>query len=136
MVFEEALFERSESHRWRADRVRVEDIHNVGHPRRDAKIYDRTTHSEKPDGYWDKVAERVMLNFAENHSIFRATSAIERGELRSREKGKKFAHFNGSEEIIELVLLISLRSSRSGQRTVHKFLELQENLMIMNIWRR
>ena len=47
----------------------------------------------------------MWLNFAESsHPIFRATSALERGELRSREKGKKSFHFNGSEENIELIL--------------------------------
>ena len=48
---------------------------------------------------------RMMLNFAESgHPIFRATSALERVELRSKEKGKKSIHFNGCEETIELIL--------------------------------
>ena len=47
------------------------------------------TYFVKPDGDWDKTAERMMLNLAESgHPIFRATSALERGEsaqyLRSR----------------------------------------------------
>ena len=43
-VFGTSLFERSESHRWRADGVEdIPRIHNVGNPRRDSKIYDRTT---------------------------------------------------------------------------------------------
>ena len=47
----------------------------------------------------------MMLNFAESgHPIFRATSALERGGLRSKEKGKKSIHFHGSEETIELIL--------------------------------
>ena len=63
------------------------------------------THSEKPDGKWDKTAEKMMLNFAQSgHRIFRATSALERGELRSKGKGKKSIHFNGSEANIELTL--------------------------------
>ena len=46
-----------------------------------------------------------MLNIAESsHPVFRATSAMERGELRSKEKGKKSIHFNGSEENIEWIL--------------------------------
>ena len=37
-------------------------------------------YSDKPDGDWDKTAERRMLNFAESgHHIFRATSALKRG---------------------------------------------------------
>ena len=47
----------------------------------------------------------MMLNFAESgHPIFRDTSALERGELRSKAKGKKSIHFNGSEENIDLIL--------------------------------
>ena len=47
-------------------------------------------YSDKPDGDWDKTVERMMLNFAESgHPIFRATSALERGEFRSKEKGKR-----------------------------------------------
>ena len=38
------------------------------------------------------------------HPIFRASSALERGELRSKEHGKKSIHFNGSDENIELLL--------------------------------
>ena len=46
------------------------------------------TYSDKPDGDWDKTAERMMLNFAESgHPILRASSALERGELRSKVKG-------------------------------------------------
>ena len=35
--------------------------------------------------------------------MFRASSACERGELRSKEHGKKSIHFNGSHENIELL---------------------------------
>ena len=46
-----------------------------------------------------------MLNFAESgHPVFRATSALERGELRSKGKGQKSIHFNCSEENFELIL--------------------------------
>ena len=34
------------------------------------------THTQKPDGEWDRTAESMMLNFAESrHPVFRATSA-------------------------------------------------------------
>ena len=63
------------------------------------------TCTDKPDGDWDKTAERMMLNLAESgHPKFRANSALERGESRSKEKGKKSIHFNGCEENIELIL--------------------------------
>ena len=43
MVFGKSLSQRSESNRWRADGVRVENIHYIGHSWRDSKIYDRIT---------------------------------------------------------------------------------------------
>ena len=46
-----------------------------------------------------------MLNFAESgRPVFRASSDLERGELKSTGKGVKSTHFNGSDETIELIL--------------------------------
>ena len=43
-----------------------------------------------------------MANFSgSGHPIFRASSAFERGELRSKGGDKKSIHFNGSHEPIE-----------------------------------
>ena len=45
-----------------------------------------------------------MANFSgSGHPLFRASSAFERGELRSKGAGKKSMHFNGSHENIELL---------------------------------
>ena len=47
----------------------------------------------------------MMPNFAESqHPVFRATSALGRGELKSKGVGKKAIHYNGSEETVELIL--------------------------------
>ena len=63
------------------------------------------THAHKLDGDWDRTAEDVMLNFAESgHPIFRASSALERGELKSKGGGEKSTHYNGSGETVELIL--------------------------------
>ena len=63
------------------------------------------TNTDKPDGSWDRMAEEMMLNFSGScHPIFRASSAFERGESRSKGGGKKSIHFNGSHENIELLL--------------------------------
>ena len=70
------------------------------------------TYSKKSDGDWDKTTELMMHNFAESgHTIFRAT-ALESGELRSKEKEKKSIHFNGSEENIELILRTVISSNQ------------------------
>ena len=47
----------------------------------------------------------MMLALAERiHPMFRASSALERGELRSEGGSKKTNHFNGSEPNVELIL--------------------------------
>ena len=63
------------------------------------------THDHKPDGSWDRTAQKMLLNFAETmHPIFRGTSALERVDLRSKGGGEKSIHFNGSTQNIELLL--------------------------------
>ena len=63
------------------------------------------TYTDKPDGKWDVTAEEMMIKFSEScHPIFRATSSLERGELRSKAREKKSVHFNGAPETIELFL--------------------------------
>ena len=47
----------------------------------------------------DNVAEIMMINFCESgHPVFRGSSASERGDLKSKEKGKSSTHLNGSHE--------------------------------------
>ena len=63
------------------------------------------TYDCKPDGSWNRTAEKMQLNFAgSSHPIFRCTSALERGELRSKAGGKTSIHFNRSTQNIELLL--------------------------------
>ena len=57
--------------------------------------------------------QNVMANFSESgHPIFRASSASERGELRSKEHGKKSTQLNGSDENIELLLRTVISSNQ------------------------
>ena len=62
--------------------------------------------SDKPDGNLDRTAEmRIFQTSTESgHSIFRASSAFERGELDSREHGKTSTQFNDDERIMEMLL--------------------------------
>ena len=49
---------------------------------------------DSPQGEWDKIAEKMMLEFAESgHPIFRATSPLSRGRLKSKGGGKLSIHF-------------------------------------------
>ena len=55
-------------------------------------------------GEWDTVAEIMMINFCESgHPVFRGSSALERGDLKSKGEGTLSVHFNGSDETVEAV---------------------------------
>ena len=48
-----------------------------------------STHGSRPQGEWDKVAELMMIKFAEcRHPVFRSTSPLSRGVLKSKGGGK------------------------------------------------
>ena len=54
------------------------------------------------------------MNFTDSgHPIFRASSAFERGESRSKGGRKKSIHFNGSDENIELLLRTVISANQS-----------------------
>ena len=63
-----------------------------------------STHEYKPQGEWDRVAEQMMLKFAESkHPIIRATSPMSRGTLKSKGGGKLSIHFCADGDTIETV---------------------------------
>ena len=63
------------------------------------------THTSKPNGKWDRVAEDMMINFSESgHPVFRGSSALERGALRRKGNGEVSIHFCGDDDRAELVL--------------------------------
>ena len=103
------------------------------------------TYSGKFDGVSDKTAEDMMLGFAETiNPMFRASSALERGELRCKGVGKQTIHFNGSEQNVELFLrtIISANQFRIFGAVVDMCREVSKdtmtsgNLKHMIIWRR
>ena len=58
-----------------------EDRHSSG-PGSKKKWY--STHESKPQGEWDRVAE-LMIKFGESgHPVFRSTSPLSRGVLKSK----------------------------------------------------
>ena len=74
-----------------------------------------------PQGIWDKIAERMLLEFAESGCpIFRARTPLSRGQLKSKGHGKLSTHFAAVQETIEAFFshnclcqsAQSLRSSR------------------------
>ena len=59
---------------------------------RDQKWY--SSCNERPQGEWDRVAELMMIKFGESrHPVFRATSPLSRGVLKSKGGGKLSIHF-------------------------------------------
>ena len=65
------------------------------------------THTYKPNGEWDNVAEIMMINFCESgHPVFRGSGALERGVSKSKGKGMSSIHCHGNNETVEVVLRI------------------------------
>ena len=71
-------------------------------PGSEKKCY--STLDSGPRGEWDRVAELMMLTFAERkHPVFRATSPLSRGKLKSKGGGKLSIHFCADGDTIETV---------------------------------
>ena len=82
-----------------------------------------STHESKPQGEWDRVAEQMMLTFAESkHPVFRSTSPLSRGVLKSKGGGKLSIHCCADPGTIEtfaqLFLLISSVFTEQSQKCV------------------
>ena len=64
-----------------------------------------STDKERPGGKWDRVAELMMFKFGESeHPVFRATSPLSRGTLKSAGGGKLSFPFCADGDTIETVL--------------------------------
>ena len=62
---------------------------------------------DSPQGEWDKMAEKMMVTFAESgHPVFRATSPLSRGVLKSKGGGKLSIHNCAEFATIETVFRI------------------------------
>ena len=60
--------------------------------------------ADSPQGEWDRMAENVMLTFAESgHPVFRATNPLSRGQLKSKGGGKLSIHYCADLETIKTV---------------------------------
>ena len=63
-----------------------------------------STHECKPQGEWNRVAEQMMIKFAESgHPVFRATSPLSRGTFKSKGGGKLSIHFCADGETVAAV---------------------------------
>ena len=59
---------------------------------------------DSQQGIWDKFADRMWLEFAESGCpIFRATTPLSRGHLKSKGHGKLSIHYAADQETIETI---------------------------------
>ena len=66
-----------------------------------------------PQGIWDHIAEKMLLEFAESGCpIFRATSPLSRGQLKSKGHGKLSIHFAATQATIETVSRIIVAANQ------------------------
>ena len=68
---------------------------------------------DSPQGIWDNIAEKMLLEFAESGCpIFRATTPLSRGRLRSKGHGKLSIHFGATQETIETIFRIIVSANQ------------------------
>ena len=66
-----------------------------------------------PQGAWDHIADEMLLEFAESgHPIFRATTPLSRGILKSNRHGKLSIHFTADYPTIETVFRIIISANQ------------------------
>ena len=68
---------------------------------------------DSPQGIWDKIAERMLLEFAESGCpIFLATTPLSRGQLKNKGRGKLSIHFAATQETIEAIFRIIVSANQ------------------------
>ena len=69
-----------------------------------------------PQGIWDTVAEKTLLEFAESGCpFFRATTPWSRSKLKSKGHGKMSIHFAAVQETIEAFFFLHICFCKSAQ---------------------
>ena len=66
-----------------------------------------------PQGIWDNIEEKMLIEFAESGCpIFRATTPLIRGQLKSKGHGKLSIHFAAVQETIETIFRIIVSANQ------------------------
>ena len=74
-----------------------------------------STYIDRPQGEWDRVAESMMIKFRGiGHPVFRATSPLSRGTLKSKGGGKLSIHFCADGDTIETVFRTIISVNQLG----------------------
>ena len=85
-----------------------------------------------PQGAWDDIAEQMLLEFAESgHPIFRATTPLSRGILKSKGRGKLSIHFTADyptiETIFRIVISVNLLNIDGAVATISEVFETHQD---------
>ena len=68
---------------------------------------------DSPQGIWNHIAEKMLLEFAESTCpIFRATTPLSRGILKSKGPGKLSIHYCADQATIETIFRIIVSASQ------------------------
>ena len=68
---------------------------------------------DSPQGVWDNIAEKMLLEFAESGCpIFRAATPLSRCPLRSKRHGKLSIHFAAVQETIDTIFRIIVSANQ------------------------
>ena len=68
-----------------------------------------------PQGAWDNIADEMLLEFAESgHPIFRATTPLSKGQLKSKGRGKHSIHFTADQDTVDTIYRIILSVNQLG----------------------
>ena len=66
-----------------------------------------------PQGAWGHIVDEMLLEFAESgHPIFRATTPLSRGILKSKGRGKLSIHFAADQDTIDTVFRIIISANQ------------------------
>ena len=80
-------------------------------PGSEKKWYSKS--EDSPQGIWDTIAERMLLEFAESGCpIFRAATPLSRGQLKSKGHGKLSIHFAATQETMETIFRIIVSANQ------------------------
>ena len=80
-------------------------------PGSEKKFY--SMEEDSPQGVWGHIAEKMLLEFAESTCpIFRATTPLSRGQLRSKGHGKLSTHFAADQATIETIFRIIVSANQ------------------------
>ena len=68
---------------------------------------------DSPQGIWDNLAEKMLIEFAEiGCPVFRATTPLSRGQLKSKGHGKLSIHFAAVQETSETIFRIIVSANQ------------------------